>query len=338
MKQGARRRRVLPWLGVFLGVTAGASCTALSGVDQLHETDCGADCGAEEGALDARIERRPGADADSGPACAGCGGVKSPSCCGGVCVDLASDPEHCGSCETSCASGACGTTLESWASASWSANQSASIGPGQFGTKTGILTTNASNQGGTLFYRHPIVVDSFTATFSFYIGGGMADPDAGVLTTADGMAFVFATNGPEAFGLSGGGCFGVCGLDGFGVEFDTFDNDGCGDTNANHVGLDSLAVCSIPDCSDLPTMLFSYTDLPFMLDDGVPHTATVVLDSGVISVTVDGMAAVTKFPLPKEFVPGTPYYFGFGGGTGGGTDYHEVGPDLTISFPTPRCL
>ena len=209
---------------------------------------------------------------------------------------------------------------------------------GQFGAKTGILTTNAADQGGTLFYRHPVVVDSFTATFSFYIGGGTASPDAGVETTADGMAFVFATDGPGAVGLAGGGCFGVCGLDGFGVELDTFDNDGCGDTNANHIGVDSLAVCSIPDCSDLPTMLTSYTDLPFMLSDGAPHMATVVLDSGLISVTVDSTAAITAFPLPKEFVPGKPYYFGFGGGTGGGTDFHEVGPDLTISFPTPRCL
>jgi hypothetical protein len=41
--------------------------------------------------------------------------------------------------------------------------------------------------------RWTSVVDSFTATFSFYIGGGMANVEAGVATAADGMAFVFAT-------------------------------------------------------------------------------------------------------------------------------------------------
>jgi hypothetical protein len=47
-----------------------------------------------------------GRQVDGSPAPASCESAK-PIECGGVCVDLRSDPQHCGSCETSCPAGVC---------------------------------------------------------------------------------------------------------------------------------------------------------------------------------------------------------------------------------------
>ena len=234
---------------------------------------------------------------------------------------FASDPAHCGTCTNTCASGLCGTSLESWASAPWRENGAATIGAGQFGAMTGILTNAGANLAGNILYANPVVVDSFTATFSFYIGGGVADADAGIGLGADGLAFVFETNGPTALGTLGS-CFGVCGLDGSGVELDTFNNGGCGDTNANHVAVDSLTQCTTSEGDILPTTLSSNVDLPFQLGDGMEHTVTVQLAGGAISVTLDGTLTIEPFTLPG-FVPGTAYYFGFGGGTGD-VNFHEI--------------
>jgi hypothetical protein len=335
----------LAWLGVFVGVAGlalGAACVVVTGLDHLEEVDGSVGSAPEAGPRDAaKLHDAASLDGkdtggDVSTTCRACGGPASPSCCDGVCVDLASDPAHCGTCSNACTTGLCGTSLEGWASAPWRVNGSATIGAGQFGAMTGILTNADVNLAGNILYANPVVVDSFTATFSFYIGGGVDDVDAGILVGADGLAFVFETNGPTALGMLGS-CFGVCGLDGFGVELDTFDNEGCGDTNANHVAVDSLTLCTTPGGDITPTTLTSNLDLPFELGDGMEHTVIVQLAEGALSVTLDGTLTIEPFALPG-FVPGTSYYFGFGGGTGGEVNFHEIAPDLLITFPTPRCL
>jgi hypothetical protein len=264
-----------------------------------------------------------------------------PATDGAAPTDAGSDT-GLGGCTSACSSGICGTTIHGWSSTPWLANGSASFGAGQFGAMTGILTTTADDQAGTIIYPRPVVVDSFTATFSFYIGaaasdgGVVSDSDGQVVMGADGLAFAFETNGPTAV-TDYGACFGVCGLDGFGVELDTYDNDGCGDTNANHVAVDSLTACMIADETPLPTLIGSVAQPPFQLADGAAHTAVIELANGAISVTLDGTTVLTAIALPG-FTPGGQYYFGFGGGTGDILDFHEIGPDLTITFPTPRCL
>src|SRR5205814_6883924 len=75
---------------------------------------------------------------------------------------------------------------------------------------------------------------------------------------------------------------------GYGVEFDTWDNDSptgrCGETiNGDHVNVDSLAACSIGSGS-VPTPLA--TPAAYTLSDGNWHTATIHLASGKLSVSV----------------------------------------------------
>jgi Bacterial lectin/Stigma-specific protein, Stig1 len=342
---GVRRRAVFGALLAVAGAAAIASCNTLTGVSQLSEVDSSARPMREAGGGDAhpsdariadgRVESsRDGAE-DAPRVCTACGGPTSASCCSGTCVDLASNPSHCGACNSACSSGVCGTAISGWPSSAWNANGSASIEAGQFGAMTGVLTVGDQDLAGTIVYAHPVIVDSFTASFSFYMGGGSADVDAGVELGGDGMMFVFESEGPHAV-TNLGSCFGVCGLTGFGVELDTYDNDGCGDMSANHVAVDVLTECTA-DSALLPTTLLANDSLPFTLSDGMIHTAVVELDKGKMTVALDGTMVVASFPIPG-FVEGKSYYFGFGAGTGGYVNFHEVGPDLTIAFPTPRCL
>jgi hypothetical protein len=341
---GVRRSARFSALLVVAGAATAASCDALTGLSQLKEVDSSVDSSVrsmgEAGArdappFDARGEDSRSPDEDAPAVCTACGGPKSASCCAGKCVGLASDPSHCGACDTACSSGLCGTSLSGWPASPWNVNGSAKIGAGSFGAMTGILTAGDTNLVGTIVYAHPVVIDSFTATFSFYIGGGTADADAGVELGGDGMMLVFEAEGPHAITKSGS-CFGLCGLTGFGVELDTYDNDGCGDTTSNHVAVDALTECTADDAL-LPTTLFVNNSLPFTLSDGMTHTAVVELDEGAMSVTLDGTKVVASYSIPG-FVAGKPYYFAFGAGSGGAVNFHEVGPDLSIVFPTPRCL
>jgi hypothetical protein len=239
-----------------------------------------------------------------------------------------SEPDHCGSCSTTCSSGLCGTSIAGWTTSPtlWKLNGNTTLGSGPFGTSTAILTGAVASEVGTIIYANPIVTDGFTATFSIYLGGGPGGGNDG-----DGMGFMWQTQGATAIGGSGG-CLGMCGLPGFGVEFDTYNNDTCGDMNANHVAVDELSGCS----TAFPTHITATgSTLPTL--DGTSHSVVVTLASGAVSVTIDDISWLSGVSLPG-FVSGTAYYFGFAGGTGGATDAHEVSPSLSITFPTPRCL
>jgi hypothetical protein len=128
------------------------------------------------------------------------------------------------------------------------------------------------------------------------------------------------------------------GLDGFGVEFDIYDNGNCGDSNADHVGIDLLSNCG----SGMPKSLATSANLSSTvnLDDAAWHAATVSLQGGAMWVTVDSTPVLSDVAL-TGFASGTSYYYGFAGGIGGGGGslgaQTEV-KDVTVTFPTPRCL
>ena len=146
-------------------------------------------------------------------------------------ANLGTDAKNCGVCGNSC-SGSCGTSVvASFATkpANWTFNGSA-VYDANF--KSGVLTdTNNNNEAGTIIFNDKIVVDRFTLDFDFQISAGSG---------ADGMAFMIQQTGATAVGGTGSG-FGVTGLSGYAVEFDTFNNGVlCGDADANHVGIDDL--------------------------------------------------------------------------------------------------
>ena len=209
----------------------------------------------------------------------------------------------------------------------WTFNGSAVWDPA--GPSARLTTAMTELVSGTVVYNHPIVTDSFDASFGFRIGANGGGP-------YDGMGFMLEANGPTALGSTGGG-LGMEGLDGYGVELDIYNNGKCGDSNGNHVGVDQLANCG----SGLLTSLFASQDLTgtVTLDDAQWHTATVQLEAGTLTVSIDAHE-IGAVPL-TGFAPGTTYYYGFAGAIGGGSGslgmQTEV-KDVTVTFPSPRCL
>ncbi len=236
-------------------------------------------------------------------------------------VDLARDPLHCGNCGRTCGSGRCGASLSAsmvTVPASWTFNASAFY---DVATGSAVLTSAGQGQG-SLIYAAPIVVDAFVASFDFRIGGGLV---------GDGLGFMLELNGDKVVGNGGGG-LGMTGLNGFGVELDTFGNPGC-DGRANHVGIDDLTVNGAPDC---PTVLAQNESLPFLLSGTGWHTAVVHWEGKTVYVSLDGVAVLSNYTI-ANFNAGSAYYFGFGGAGTRNGDRHEV-RNIQIAFPSPRCL
>lgn len=309
-----------------------ASADAAPEASPTHEASAPPDASMAEPDGDAE----PGDGADNGDSDAdddgatGDGGCPAGKIlCGSSCISW-NDPANCGACGVVCP-GTCGSTLAadmSQTPANWTFNGVAlwdSTGP------SARLTTAKTEQvSGSVVYNHAIVTDSFVASFQFRIGangGGQYD----------GMGFMLEVNGPTAVGSNGGG-LGMEGLDGFGVEFDIYNNGNCSDNNGNHVGVDQLSNCG----SGLLTSLYASPDLTgtVTLSDAQWHLAQVTLASGAMSMTVDAHTVVSDVAL-SGYVSGTSYYYGFAGAIGGGggslgmqTEVKEV----LVTFPTPRCL
>jgi hypothetical protein len=241
---------------------------------------------------------------------------------------------NCNGCGNVCASGLCGARLAAsmtTAPAGWDFNGSAALAPSASSAE--LTKASVMYQAGSAFYHDAITVGAMRAQFEFRIGveGG---------SRSDGMGFVIEQNGPTAVGGVGGG-LGMAGLAGFGVELDIFNNETCGDTSADHVGIDDLASCP----GGTPTSLYE-TDITSMLDLGDTHwhTADITLASGALSLAIDGSPLIGAVALPG-FQASAPYYVGFTGATGGlaAADggpggYRQEVKNVVLTFPTPECL
>lgn len=302
---------------------ASADAPADDGTAKPPTPEAGGDAGADAG---------PEAGPDAAQVTCGDGGVL----CDGACVDPTSDPGNCNGCGNVCPTGLCGASLTESLStmpAAWTFNGSATYNPF---AQSAELTPIGNYLAGSFVYGTPIVVDAFDARFEFRMGlqGG---------TRSDGIGFMIEKTGAIAVGGTGGG-LGMTGLSGYGVELDLHDNGVCGDSSEDHVGVDDLALCS--SAEGTPTSLFASGDLSAVVDlgDAHWHSARVTLAQGAVSVSIDGTAVATGVALPQLQV-GTPYYFGFAGATGGlfaadggpGGFRQEV-RNVSITFPTPRCL
>lgn len=253
-------------------------------------------------------------------------------------ASLSSDA-HCGACNVACVDSACTTTLsESFAAppAKWQFNGVAHHDPA---SGTAVLTDASFTTAGNTFYMKAIATDSFTASFEARIsdspmgtgGGGGSVTDG----PGDGLAFGLQITGATALGVSGGG-LALAGLEGFGFELDTYSNGGCGDPVFEHASVIDLAVCMGADMDLNPTTLQASAMLPVPLPETGWHLVEVNFQNGVASMRLDSADVVGATTIPA-FVPGTPYFYGFGAGTGGAVNRHEV-RNFTVTFPTPRCI
>ena len=314
------------------GLTGGSADAGLDAASAGDDGGVDAFDGSVVGASDAASDA-PGVPSDAvAPISCGDAGIV----CDGACIDPTSDPLNCNGCGNVCASGICGATLAaSMASlpSGWMFNGSAtynSFAPSAELTLPGVL-----DQAGTFVYANPVQVDAMDVQFEFRIGlnGG---------TRSDGMGFMLEQSGPSAVGGTGGS-LGMAGLSGFGVELDIFDNDVCGDTSNNHVGVDDLTICNAG--AGTPTSLAEVDLATATLDlgDAHWHAADIAIASGAVTLTIDGTVLLTSVPL-TGLNAGAPYYLGFAGATGGlvagdaGGGYRQEVKDVVIAFPTARCL
>jgi hypothetical protein len=190
------------------------------------------------------------------------------------------------------------------------------------GASAGVLTTNAGNEAGTIVYDNAILTDVFSLSFQIQLG------------TGDGGSFFIATDGPTKVGQPGGG-LGIAGLHGYAIELDTFDDAGCSDPDADHVGLDILG----PLCGQGVQTSFSTASLAPLginLQDGQWHEANVIFDNGAVTVAVDSQMVISSVTLPG-WTSGMTYWYGFSGSTGASTALQQV-RNVHLSFPSARCL
>jgi len=243
------------------------------------------------------------------------------ACCNSQCIDTTSDTQNCGTCGNVCGAGlSCAKSFTAFAGAQpgdWTANGNAAY---DSGNQAAELTPNAASQVGTWVFNRAIFVDDVTFQFDLYAGGG---------SSGDGLGFMLETNGTTALGAIGGG-LGIAGLGGFGVEFDTYNNGECLDDSANHVGIDSLAGCG----DGVPSSLVINDSPGFTIADGAWHTVSVHVTGGTFTVTADANTEFASY-APSGWANGN-YYVGFGAGTGGATDLHEV-RNVSVTFASPRC-
>ena len=166
------------------------------------------------------------------------------------------------------------------------------------------------NQAGSSFWPTPVSSAHLAVSFTSFIGSG---------TGGNGTAFVLAnaSDSPTSLGSSGVG-LGYYGIPGVAVAIDTQQN--AGNPSANFVGVTDgpLLGQGSPELHWLGTN----ANVRSLLG---PDTVAIVLDSGVLTVAIDGVQVISQAVSvgPKVLV-------GFTGSTGNLTDIHSVS-DVSIS-------
>jgi len=151
------------------------------------------------------------------------------------------------------------------------------------------LVPATGDQRGSAYHisrQHLSLPGGWTTTFQFRITnpgpGGGTDPNGD--SGADGFAFIIQDSSPSALGAAGGG-IGYAGISrSLAVEFDTWFNIE-NDTNSNHVAVHTR--WQDPN-SEAATARLGFANVPFDLEDGQVHTATIAYNgSGQLSITLD---------------------------------------------------
>lgn len=175
------------------------------------------------------------------------------------------------------------------------------------------LTPQSGNRVGTAFLKTPYTDTSFSAAFTISITGSTGG--------ADGMAFLFLNETDPTIVANNGGALGCYELDGYGLEFDTYDNGSARyDNDGNHI-----AVMNTVDFSPYETASAITT-----LNDGSEHDVEVYFEYGDIEVYFNGSLEIDT--TITQWQEGDALMFGFSGATGGLSNAHFV-DDLTITQP-----
>ena len=180
-----------------------------------------------------------------------------------------------------------------------------------------VLTPDAESQAGRLFLRELHPVAHFDLSFRGWFGTSNGGNGGG----ADGIVAVFAPL--YDYAESGGGALNFDGCLGYGVEFDTYQNDDLGDRAAEHV-----AVIKDLTSNHLRSELLGAPTL----EDGAWHVLRIRFREGAVEVFVDGQRRLDM--VITDFYP-FDGFFGFASATGFAFNEHRI-DDIALSLPTRR--
>jgi len=183
------------------------------------------------------------------------------------------------------------------------------------------LTPDAPNQFSSIFYQKPINTVHFKARFDVYLGS----KDSG----ADGIVFAFVREPGLGIEGYGGQMAFLTGLDGYGIEFDTFPTRGGTPGNQpdteNHVGVSKAEPGTTVGKG---FALYQNDDLPHDLERGYWLSAEVHFTSGHVQMWMSRSSLPWARELVIEYtIPDWQdyeAYLGFTAATGGSYNAHRV--------------
>ncbi len=167
------------------------------------------------------------------------------------------------------------------------------------------LTPATGTRVGYMWFDTEITWD-FQVEFDYLIGGGSG---------ADGMVFMFYKD--RAYTPGAGGYMGFVGtpgtVQGYGAEFDTWNNGWGNEPGSNYLGI----------IEDVPSNHLA-TSYVSNIRDNAWHHIKVVVEGLVISVYYDNMVTARITWTAPAAIDRSFGGFGFAAGTGGSTDNHLI--------------
>jgi hypothetical protein len=196
--------------------------------------------------------------------------------------------------------------------AGWTARGNALIDPAN---GLGMLTPNAPNMAGALWWSQRVHLQDFELSFSLRVQGGGS--------SSEGLAFAWT----EALSVpalgNAGPALGACGLpSGWAVLFSMVPQGNPSTT--------PIRVVETTSCTGSITPAQSTAD-------GSWHAVLLVVKSGLLGVSIDGVQKISGAAVPSAKVGGVDGFWGFTGATSGLGEAHEVrNVVMTLTDPCPR--
>ena len=178
-----------------------------------------------------------------------------------------------------------------------------------------VLTPYEESQSGRIFLPRLLDVDYFDVSFRGRFGFNGAANNSG----ADGIVFVMGA--VYDYPPSGGGALNFDGCLGYGIEFDTYDNEDRNDRSPEHIAVikDESGNHLISETLTIPT-----------LEDDAWHRILIRFRGGRVEAFLDGVSRLTHDIAGFAAYDG---FYGFSSATGSAFNEHRI-DDIRLELPT----
>ena len=196
------------------------------------------------------------------------------------------------------------------------------------------LNNNTTGQNGYIYYNIPqnlnSACDYFTIQFSYQI---ITNPG---IPPADGLAFWYIANPPSSF-IQGMGIGMPSVMDGFGLIFDTYDNNNSTPVvNTNPVITLRKFTNNGYIEGNMQGLIGTELTAQTQITNGSWHTAKIEYNNGTMSVFLDG-ATTPSISGPLVLTNATGY-FGFSSSTGAYYEHHKIKDVIISGGQTPDAV